>query len=391
MTDPARTSHDAAWFEPVAALVIFAFTLFVNRFVEWPWMWVIDLMACAGAALSYRRPILGAVLTGLSFAVLLPFPDALVSASGMAFYINIFAAVRKDLSWKVPLTLGLGGLAYISLVRKSIAEPEDRWTTSILLLIVMVLAWGGGTAFRFAARRIQRERETSRRRLQNLQLSLARELHDSVAQTLSSAAMRANIAMSDPGVSELTREQLERISEECRSSAHDLRQLLSSLRDSPERSMTPGPLADVESLKSAVNTQAERLRTEGFTVSAGVEVTKLSAARSQTLAAITLEAVNNMVKHARPGSRCTISIGTADDVVVATYTNEMDSTKGPSHGFGLTGIQERLALLDGTFHVKRLSGQWTLAVQLPLGTEGSATPEATGAATEALLPDDASV
>lgn len=391
MTRSTSRPREAVWFEPVGAVIVLALSLFINRSVEWPWMWVIDVIACLGAAISYRRPALGAVLVALTLVVWLPFDELKVSTSAMAFYINVFAAVRKNLSWKIPLVLGLGGLAYLTLVRKAVESPADQLTTSILLLIALGFSYGAGVAYRYATQRIQSEKETGHQRLQDLQLSLARELHDSVAQTLSSAAMRANIAMSDPGVSDLTRDQLEQISEECRSSAHDLRQLLSSLRDSPERSLTPGPLADVESLKSAVEAQAERLRSEGFTVSATVHLAKISAARSQTLAAITVEAGNNMVKHARRGSRCTISIDTADDVVIATFTNEMDSTRVPSQGFGLTGIQERLTLLDGTFHVRRLNGQWTLKVRLPLGTGGSAAQEPVERATGPLLPDDASV
>ena len=214
-----------------------------------------------------------------------------------------------------------------------------------------------------------------------LQVSLARELHDSVAQTLSSAAMRANIALMDPGVSDPTRDQLERLADECRSSAHDLRQLLSSLRDQPDRDVSPGPLADVETLhhRRAVESQAERLRAEGFTVDVEMDLTKLSAARCQTLAAITIEAANNIVKHARPRSRCNFSIVADDEAVVGEFTNVQKSTKGVQQGFGLTGIQERLTLLDGTCSVLRRGGTWTLQARLPIGTDAkqvtAPTPE----------------
>lgn len=360
------------WLEPMAAAVVFALSLFMNRSVEWPWMWVIDVIACSGAALSYRKPALGAFLTALSLVAWLPFETTVVSTSGMVFYVNVFAAARKSLRWKIPLVLGLSGLAYLTLVRKAVELPSDQLTTSILLLVLLALTYGGGVAYRYATHRIERERETGEERLQNLQVSLARELHDSVAQTLSSAAMRANIAMSDPGVSELTRDQMEKIAEECRSSAHDLRQLLSALRDSPDRTVAPGPLADVESLKYAVHSQADRLRAEGFTVDVDIQLGKLSAARCQTLAAIAVEASNNMIKHARPRSECVMSITTDADDVHAQFTNAMKSTRMSSRGLGLTGIKERLALLNGTFDVSRRDGLWALNVKLPLGTEGTA-------------------
>lgn len=369
----------ALWIEPLAASVLMAFALFVNRSAEWPWLWVLDLLACGGAAISRKYALPGAVLTALSLAVWLPFPNLVPSFAGMAFYINIFAAARMNLSWKVPLMLGFGVLAYLSLVRNSFGEPQYRWTSSLGMLIIFLVAWGGGTAFRYAVRGIQQERESSEERLQSLQVSLARELHDSVAQTLSSAAMRANIALMDPGVSELTRDQLERLADECRSSAHDLRQLLSSLRDQPDREAIPGPLADVESLRQTVEAQAERLRADGFTVNVDVTLTKLSAARCQTLAAITIEAANNIMKHAKPASRCAFSIIADDEAVVGEFTNVQKSTKGVQQGFGLTGIQERLTLLDGTCSVLRRGGKWTLQARLPIGTDAkqvtAATPE----------------
>ncbi len=374
-----RRANDAPWIEPLAATVLFVFALFINRREEWPFFWAVDLVACTGAALSGRLPRTGATLTAISLAVWLPFPGALASISGMAFYINIFSAARTNLSWKVPMTLGFGALAYLTLVRNYVDESY-RWSTSMMLLIALALAWGGGTALRYAARGIQKERETSKERLQNLQVALARELHDSVAQTLSSAAMRANIAMMDPGISEVSHDQLEKLADECRSSAHDLRQLLSSLRDQPDRDVIPGPLADVETLRHSVEAQAERLREQGFTVDVALDLTKLSAARCQTLAAVTIEAANNIVKHARPRSRCAFSIVADDEAVVGEFTNVMKTTRSAARqGFGLTGIQERLTLLDGTCLVFRHGGKWTLQARLPFGTEGNqlsaSTPE----------------
>lgn len=377
------------WLEPVAAAVVLGLALFINSGDEWPYMWVIDVVSCTGAALSRRWPVAGAVLTAVGLAVWLPFPGVLPSISGMSFYINIFAAARMDLTWKLPLALGFGGLAYLSLVRNAVQEASYRWSTSILLIVVLVVAWAGGTAFRFADKGIQRERESGQQRLQDLQVSLARELHDSVAQTLSSAAMRANIVMSDPALSPLAKDQLERIADECRSSAHDLRQLLSALRDAPERDVTPGPLADVESLRQAVNAQAERLRGEGFIVSLDLRITKLSAARCQTLAAITVEAANNIVKHAKRGTRCTFSIVQGTENVVGEFTNVRQNSKSVRQGFGLTGVQERLTLLDGTCSVQLKNGRWVLQATLPLGMETNGSQSATFPVAEPLFAEKA--
>ncbi|MGO1487603.1 MAG: sensor histidine kinase [Arachnia sp.] len=302
--------------------------------------------------------------------------------SGVAFLINIFAASRTNLSWKTPLALGFGGLAYLSLVRNVVESMDYTWTTSILLLIASAVSYGGGAAFRRAAHRVQTERKSGEQRLLQLQKSLARELHDSVAQTLSSAAMRANIVMSDSSLSPMAMGQLEKIADECRSSAHDLRQLLSALRDEPERTVTPGPLADVESLRNTVKAQAERLRDEGFTVDVKVDIDKLSAARCQTLAAITIEAANNIVKHARPGSTCRFSITQSTEDVCGEFTNVRKFSKVARQGFGLTGVQERLTLLDGTSEAIVKNSRWILRVSLPLGPDSTFSPALTTPASE---------
>lgn len=374
MTIGMRKPYEIVWFEPLAGLVLLVFALFVNRFVEWPWMWVIDILACTGAALSYRFPAIGAGVTALSLGALLTLDIPVVSASGMAFYINVFAAARKNLTWKAPLVLGLTGLAYLALVRKAVESPADRWPTAMILLIVLVMAYGGGLAFRHGIQRIQREQETGHKRLQDLQTSLARELHDSVAQTLSSAAMRANIVMGDPSLSPLALDQLERIADECRASAHDLRQLLSALREDPSPAVSTGPLADVDTLKQSVKAQAQRLRGEGFIVDVDIQLNKLSAARCQTLAAITVEAANNVLKHGKPHSTCMFSITTEDDQVIGEFSNVMRTSRAAHPGFGLTGVQERLGLLNGTSTVMRRGNRWILRAQLPLGLEGANPP-----------------
>lgn len=379
------------WLEPVAAGILFILSLMTNRSVEWPWMWVLDFVACAGAALSYRKPGLGAALTGVSLAVWLPLDMQTVSSSGLSFYINIFAAVRKDLHWKAPLILGLCGLAYLTLVKKAIAKPADQWTASALLLVILGIIYAAAVAYRAGTQRIQREKDSGAERLHQLQLSLARELHDSVAQTLSSAAMRANIVMLDPSISPSTRDQLVKISDECRSSAHDLRHLLSTLRSEPDEPPYARPLADVASLRLVCDEQAERLIGHGFEVAVEMKVDTLSAARCQTMSAIVVEATNNMIKHARPQSRCSMSITAAVDDVVATFSNASRTTAPAPDGLGIIGIQERLALLDGACSVERRDREWILRVRLPQGidrgpsaaesiAEGTASPQGTASA-----------
>lgn len=372
MKTAGTTRQDMPWLEPLASLVFFSFALFINQVNEWPWTWVVDLVGCTGAAMSRRWPVAGALITGFGMGAWLLLPEARSSVSAMAFYINVFAAVRISLPWRIPLTVAFSGLAYVTLVREIVSNPVDQWVTSSVLLVILAAVWSAGLLVRHSRRGILDERESSEQRLQDLQRSLARELHDSVAQTLSSAAMRANIARLEPGLSPFATDQMERIADECRSSAHDLRQLLSVLREQRDPILTSGPPTDIDTLRRTIDGQVERLRAEGFSATATVHLSKLSAARCGILSALTVEAVNNIVKHAKPGSQCTISITSDENDVLGEFISTMQSPKVSPPGLGLMGIQERLSLLDGTSFVAIQDTEWKLQVRLPLGTNHGA-------------------
>ncbi|MFT3861402.1 sensor histidine kinase [Micropruina sp.] len=200
-------------------------------------------------------------------------------------------------------------------------------------------------------------------------VALARELHDTVAQTLSASAMRAPLALADPGLPAEPRTDLEWIADQCRSSAHDLRELMGRLRG--DAVVTDQPLASLDTLRQTVAEQVDRLRSAGYEASGRVSLTRLSAARSQALSAVTVEAVNNMIKHATPGSTCLIELRDDGTDVLVSHANGAQAGRGSADepGMGLTGVRERLVLLGGTSGHRREGQQWVLAARLPHGVE----------------------
>ena len=135
--------------------------------------------------------------------------------------------------------------------------------------------------------------------------------------------------------------------------------------------------------------QADRLRGEGFSVSVDLRITKLSAARCQTLAAIAVEAANNVLKHAKKGTRCTFSVVQGADDVVGEFSNVRRDNKSTRQGFGLTGVQERLTLLDGSCSVLMQRGRWVLQARLPLGVETNRSPAPASPVQAPLLGEEA--
>jgi signal transduction histidine kinase len=334
----------------------------------WSALWIIDLASCAGAAVSYRFPRSGAIVVAAGLVTWLLLPGVWPSITGLAFVINIFAAVRRGLAWRIPLAIALTVPGYMVMVERS-ADPSERAAPAVVVLFLLVLAWGAGELWVRGARLIQLERERAEVEAAELRLSLARDLHDTVAQTLSRVAMRSNVLVSDPALPDAARAELRHVADECRSSAHDLRQMLGSLRHGPGTGDDVEP-ASVESLNRIVADQTERLRAAGFTVESAIDLERLSAARASTLSAVTVEAANNILKHARASTACRIEIRRESEDVVARYSSvpgpDLGSRRERSRqGLGLVGIHERAALLGGSSHVRHGPRSWDLTVRLP--------------------------
>lgn len=362
---------EALWLEPALASALLIVSLVASYGEPWPHYLWIDIVTCAGAAAAYRWPLVGASVAALGLAVWLVIPDAGPSVSGLGVLIVVFAAHRKNLSWRLPLTLVVAGLLFAVMIVRSGVEPERYWGSSLLWAVFLGVAVGSGALWHRRYRLLQQERERAAADLEEFRLELARDLHDTVAQTLSATAMRAHLALAETDVPGEVRTDLEWIAEQCRSSAHDLRQILGRLRG---REPSAGePLASLGTLRATVEQQVERLVTAGFTAESEVGVGRLSAARAQALSAVTVEAVNNMVRHAASGTLCRIDIRDDGDDVVATYTNTAGAQSAGAPGMGLTGVRERLALLGGTSEQTRAGTEWRLVARLPHGVEANPT------------------
>ncbi len=365
----AAPSVDTRWAEPAMAVLALAFALVVQPDQGLPAR-LLTLTLCLGAGLSAMVPRVASVLTVASLLSFLALPAADVSVAGLASFINVFAAIRLDLRWKVPLVALLSCSAYATMVWHSSTSLRDHLISAAFVLVLAALAIGAGSVWRIAAGRVLREREVADERVAELRAALARDLHDTVAQTLSHAAMRAHMLALSPEATPAVREGLGRIAEECSSSAHDLRQLLSTLRehDGPPPGFI-GPLADADTLAAAVEEQAQRLRDHGFMATTEVRIGPVSSARATTLAKVTVEAASNMIKHAAAGTQCHLSITEDDDDLIAVFSNRTTASRVNPRGLGLIGIEERAGLLRGTCRVVRDAGWWHVRVRLPHGYE----------------------
>lgn len=195
---------------------------------------------------------------------------------------------------------------------------------------------------------------------------LARELHDTIAQDLTGLVMLAQRARRNPGASGDT---LQLIEEGARAALAETRALVAA------GAAVGDPDAD---LAGALQRLADRFAREtGVDVSLSVDAA-LELARETEVVVLRCvqEALGNARKHAR-ASRVDIEVARANPdaraqrvrVHVVDDGIGFDVDAAPD-GFGLTGMTERVALVDGVLSVDSAPGRGTrLVIELPLQRE----------------------
>jgi signal transduction histidine kinase len=201
---------------------------------------------------------------------------------------------------------------------------------------------------------------------------LARELHDSVTQSLFSMSLmtQALPRLFDQNPAR-ARERVERLSELARGALAEMRSLIFELR--------PAALEE-EGLVSALSKYIAAFESrEGVRVT--VQVTgerRLPIEQEETLYRIAQEALNNISKHARAAS-VIISLRFADGDTSLTVKDdgvgfEPSAAAHGRRGFGMTSMHDRAALLGGEVHVDSAPGEGTtVTVWLPREPVGSVT------------------
>jgi signal transduction histidine kinase len=192
--------------------------------------------------------------------------------------------------------------------------------------------------------------------------SIARELHDIVAHSVSVMLVGVrgarDVMKSDPELADHTLARVETSGEE---SLAELRRILAVLRD-PERAADHRPqpsLADLDAL-------VDDYRAAGLPVRLEVTGTPRSLPGGVQLSVfrIVQEALTNALKHSRATS-VTVAVSYGERLEVEVTD---DGTASPSEaGHGLMGMRERVALLGGELEAGRAhGGGFRVAARLPL-------------------------
>ncbi|WP_172383835.1 sensor histidine kinase [Streptomyces sp. MNP-20] len=178
---------------------------------------------------------------------------------------------------------------------------------------------------------------------------MARELHDMVANHLSAIAIHSTAALSldDPRT---TRDALTVIRENSVEGLAEMRRLIGILRDS-SGDLEPAAAPTLDGLGSLV----ESARANGLDVTLddarAPDGEALPAPVGLAAYRIVQESLTNALKHAAPG-RVTVALSRPRGALCVLVTSPYGDTPGPrapGSGAGLVGMQERAALLGGTF------------------------------------------
>ena len=320
-------------------------------------------------------------------------------------------------AWAVTLGSGyadLGGVAIVALYSagRHATEAQDRWArvgvaAAIVVVlvdgltepvpwgeaafgaVVMFVAWYVGRRLRLrserAAQLLWEQAAEARRIVIEERTRIARELHDVVAHRVSLMTVQAGaakaVAAEDP---EGALRAMAAVEEAGRQALDELRHLLGVLR--PETGLdglVPQPgLADLPRL-------VEQTRGAGLDVSLATDGLSAELPARVDLFAyrIVQEALTNVLKHAGPGARTDVRLGsdrngivievvddgrgTAKSVESADGRQPVDSDRqGRSAGHGIVGMRERARLLGGTLEARPCpDGGFRVVAHLPTGGE----------------------
>jgi signal transduction histidine kinase/ligand-binding sensor domain-containing protein len=186
---------------------------------------------------------------------------------------------------------------------------------------------------------------------------LARELHDSVAQSMYGVMLLAEVAsqLLSAGQGDQVTAYLGELKDTARESLAEMRLLIYELRP---------PVLEEEGLASALQARLEAVESRaGLKTEFNVEgQVRLRAEVEEALYRIAQEALNNVLKHAQ-ARRVAVSLSQAGQAVRLEITDDgigCDPTRArQSRGLGLRGMEERAAEIGARLEIESSAGNGT--------------------------------
>ena len=250
----------------------------------------------------------------------------------------------------VPIVTGGEVLAELFLADK--AGPDPTFTDSDQRLIETLSAHAALAVAN--AQRTERARELS---VAEERARLARELHDSVTQTLFSLTLAAESAAALAGPGGPGAEQLDRVRELARTGLTEMRSMVETLRP-----VDLGADGLAEALRKRVDL-LRRVHDVRLSLRARGPARLQDRTVEREVLLVASEALANALQHAGAAS-IEVTLDTGGDTVRLTVADDgagfdLARTLRESRRLGLTSMRERAEALGGTVHVDTAPGAGT--------------------------------
>lgn len=340
---------------------------------------VVALVAAACAA-RRRLPAAAAAVAVLASGLVLLAPDAAVPVWVVAQVCLFSLAVRGArlttlrlgalhavlLYAGTALVLGEGPLAPLALLM-------PVWTAAVVAAGLFLRTNADYVAALEEQQRAAAERRRSevRHRVDEERLRIARDLHDSVAHTVSAVAIHAGAAERHLTTSpDRAREALQQVRASARAVVEELQAVLVVLRSPDEAPGSPGSapgLGSVPDLVEAARAAGTDVRLVSSDDAGEEEAGGVDAAVGLAVYRIVQESLTNARKHG--GAPVTVTTSRTGRALRVEVTNPVGARRsGAPAGFGLVGMRERAASVRGTLETTETAGVFTVRAVLPLHT-----------------------
>ncbi|MHC6219924.1 sensor histidine kinase [Arthrobacter sp. MMS24-S77] len=342
------------------------------------------LLLAGPAALAFRssRPVvmLPVTLAATFSYVLLGYAWGPIVLS---LALSIILTAAAGLRWQAWLGAGICAVAVVLFSLLTGGETGlVRASAGIAWVAILVLI---GEGFRRRGERMaeyRRRREAAKQAERDeYRLTLARDIHDVVAHSLSMINVQASVALhlgtNDP---EKLRPALEAIKAASKESLAEVRQLLGVLRDdAPLSPAAPPSLARIPELVEDARRGGLQLRFENSVDRERVGPEHLGpghlgTVQEETAYRIVQEALSNVRRHSGAAS-AVVLLELAGNALKVRIDDDGAGMRGATAGNGLTGMRERVAALGGTLSLTPLDPGLRVEAMLPLDhTKGEHQP-----------------
>lgn len=360
LVDGVVTVSTGSWLGLVAGTAVPAVVLLRRR----PG---VDLPRVAAGALG-----ISAAVTAASWASGLP--DTTVGAhidmafaEQLALAVLVIAVLRRLPLRPALLVAGLGAVAVVASPALRIAgDVGPAYTT------LSALGWGGAAAIGLVLRDYDTRRRASLDEVRSAErMELARELHDVVAHHVTGIIVAAQAAAV---VARTSPDDVDRALATIEAAGGDamaaMRRMVGVLRGQAEgeAARTPGAeLGGVPALVRGFDPDARLVRLSG---DPALQHAVLPAGVAATGFRVVQEALTNVRRHAPGAAAVEVDLRVREGALQVVVRNDGVPPPGPRTpgGFGLVGMAERVAALDGELTAGPTApGVWTVAARLPLG------------------------